>query len=277
MLVLTLLLSSLPLMAEDVDYKHCASTMNEMLSSMNEFATMDDKGDFKIKPKASSMKNYGNSLGYKSFIMQKNKKKYEALDEETFEVEYESLVDGKPVGKIKKVSYSMKNLKDIENKKPGAVDISFDFKNGQCIPQVTKYDSAAGLNPALKLMYKGMNKMSEYADDGAKDLYKCKELHDYMKEIDDLKACRDIQTKLLKLQQLVNNVDAKLGKKPDEVSKKKIKESISAYTDVVGKAALASLSCSQSGYNEILSDDEYWKKVNAEIVSEDDTAKVQAK
>ena len=85
MLVLTLLLSSLPLMAEDVDYKHCASTMNEMLSSMNEFATMDDKGDFKIKPKASSMKNYGNSLGYKSFIMQKNKKKYEALDEETFE------------------------------------------------------------------------------------------------------------------------------------------------------------------------------------------------
>ena len=171
----------------------------------------------------------------------------------------------------------MNNLKDMENKKPGAVDISFDFKNGQCIPQVTKYDSTAGLSPGLRLMFKGMNKMSKYADDGAKDLYKCKELHDYMKEIDDLKACRDTQTKLLKLEQLVNNVDAKLGKKPDEVSKKKIKESISAYTDVVGKAALASLSCSQSGYNEILRDDEYWKKVNAEIVSEDDTAKVQAK
>ena len=244
---------------------------------MNNFAAMDDKGELKIKPGAASMKTYGNSLGFKSFIIEKNKKKHNVLDEETFEIEYESIVDGKPVGKIKKVSYFMNNLKDMENKKPGAVDISFDFKNGQCIPQVTKYDSAAGLSPALKLIYRGMNKMNEYADSGAKDLYKCKELHDYMKEIDNLKACRDTQTKLLKLEQLVNNVDAKLGKKPDEVSKKKIKESIRAYTDVVGKATLASLSCSHSGYSEILSDDEYWKKVNTVSVSVEDTAKVQAK
>lgn len=276
-LMVSVLLGSFPLMAEEVDYKHCAGTLGELFELTNKFAVMDSKGEIKVNNSASSMEIHGNKIVYTSSTTQKNSKKITTSDKETFEIEYESIVEGKPSGKIKNVSYNIKDLKDLDNKKPGALDIAFDYKNGHCVPLVTKIDNTAGLSGGLKLLYKGMMKMTEFPQ-GERDLYKCKALDDYMKEERNaLEACMNSQKKLEKLEQLVNDVEAKSGKSVAEVDSSKIRKSLNSSFETVVKAYQASSACYFSGYNGILADKEYWKNIKENNVVLEKKDKVQAK
>lgn len=272
MLIGSVLFGSLSLMAaEEADYKHCAGTLKALSGETNEFAEMNSQGEFKINRNASSMKVEGNKIIYSSFEQDKKTQKLKSdakkddqtqtINQETFEVEYENILEGKPIGKVKKISYNIKNVKDLDSKKPGAVDIAFDFKNGHCIPVVKKIDYTAGLSGALKVFAKGAFKMSSYHN-GERDIYKCKELQDYIPEVDFVKSCMNSLEKLDKLkrlEQFVNNVEGK----NEDMSSKKIAKSLNKAFEIIGKAQTAINNCAFSGYMDVLSDDEFWKKVEA--------------
>lgn len=271
-LVISMFLGALPVMADEIDYKNCAGTLGELFSQTNKFAEMDSKGDFKINKESTSMEIRGNKIVYSSNSGESKK----FSDKETFEIEYENITEGKPVGKIKSVSYNMKDLKDLDNKRPGAMDISFEYKNGHCIPLVKKVDNSAGLTGGLKLLYKGALAMGDVSY-GERDLYKCKELHDYMIYMKELEVCINSGERFAKLRQLTANVEANSGKKAEVINEKKYKKLTVESLDALKEAYQATSACGHSGYKEILDDKEFWKKIQDDKSEVKYSEKVQAK
>lgn len=281
----TLLLVSGNLLASEVNYNHCAETLNSLKDTMNNFAEVGPKGELKLKRRTSSMEIKGNTVTYKSFDVDEKADKFsfglskpkssKVVNNEEFVVEYESVEDGKPMGKIKNISYEMKDLKFEEaGLKPGAVNLAFDYKNGHCIPNVKKLDHFAGAGIAVKTMMKIAD--SKYPlMTGAKDLYKCKALEDYRSVLEELKTCMSAQDKIVELDKLVTALESEGDKEKKFDAKKSKKEFLNAF-DVVGRAFNAQTACAVSGYKDILVDEKFWKDIRKEDHGESKSESTEA-
>jgi len=282
----SLLFVSGNLLASEVNYNHCAETLNSLKDTMNNFAEVSPKGDLKLKRRTSSMEIKGNKVFYKSFDVDEkaskfnlgfsNSKSSKVVNNEEFVVEYEKVEDGKPLGKIKNISYEMKDLKFEESGlRPGAVSLDFDYKNGHCVPNVKKLDHLAGAGFAVKTMMKIAD--SKYSlMTGAKDLYKCKALEDYRSVLEELKTCMSAQDKIVELDKLVTELEAQEGDKGKKFDEKKAKKEFLNAFDVVGRAFNAQTACAVSGYRDILVDEKFWKDIRKQDSGENKTESAEA-
>ena len=282
----SLLFVSGNLLASEVNYNHCAETLNSLKDTMNNFAEVSPKGDLKLKRRTSSMEIKGNKVFYKSFDVDEkaskfnlgfsNSKSSKVVNNEEFVVEYEKVEDGKPLGKIKNISYEMKDLKFEESGlRPGAVSLDFDYKNGHCVPNVKKLDHLAGAGFAVKTTMKIPD--SKYSlMTGAKDLYKCKALEDYRSVLEELKTCMSAQDKIVELDKLVTELEAQEGDKGKKFDEKKAKKEFLNAFDVVGRAFNAQTACAVSGYRDILVDEKFWKDIRKQDSGENKTESAEA-
>lgn len=267
----TLLFVSGNLFASEVNYNHCAQTMNSFKDTMNNFAEIGPQGDLKIKRHTKSMEITGNKVIYKIFDVDDKADKFnfslsktkstKVVNNEEFVVEYEKVEDGKPLGKIKNISYEMKDLKfDPAGLNPGAVSVAFDYKNGHCVPNVKKLDHFAGAGLAVKTMMKIAD--SKYSlMTGAKDLYKCKALEDYRSVLEELKTCMSAKDRIVELDKLVTELEADEGEKGKKFDEQKSKKEFLSAFDVVGRAYNAQTACAVSGYKDVLVDEKFWQDI----------------
>ena len=256
----------------DIDFKHCVGAVNSLADLTSDFMKMDSNGELKILRNSSSMKTEGDSIIYSDFKLnlssEKNKNGTKLVkatglsDVEIFKVRYEKVEDGKPVGKIIGVDYSVKDKQDTHGEE---LSMSFNYRNGHCVPETTKKSIFGQKGKAGQFMIKSLAKA--LPSTRAWDLQKCKRLYDYIEKNKGLEACLTSSQELEQLasvmQYLVNpdnnskNTANKIVKSMEK-TQKNIDKAFQIYKD----AKVYMDGCEESGYKDILSDKEYWQAID---------------
>lgn len=273
-LTLFMLSLSFSTYAFSMDYSGCAKVITGLGYNYSEsFFSMDDKtGEIKVNRGKGSMKTEGNNVIYSAFELENKVKESNGvrvitpkrmIDKEELILTYEKIgTDGTPQN-LKSISY---NLKDSHMRRGGSFQLDLNEKNGVCIPETKKVDLFSGYGKVARFFTNRVFGKITNLTVGAKDIYKCRALHEELKKMDDVKDCMTKAGKLKKLNELTVDLlmnDPKITQKIKDSDikeyEKKIETAFEAYSSAQSLIGL----CDFSGYEDVVGDDAYWLKVNA--------------
>lgn len=271
--------------ASDIDYSKCSIVMDKMGEISGNFITFDESGKVKVGRTGTSMRMEGSNAIYSAYELEietktvKNvqiKTPKKVTDKEELIITYDNIEDGKDNEIIKSISYT---LKDKNHRSGGAYKVDFKITNNTCVPEIKKIDLLSGNGKIVRFFANKLFGKLTHAVVGAKDIYKCRALHEELKLVEDLKTCSDAASRLKKLNDITSSVVLKSDKDIEKsIKNSDIKEFQKKLTNAFSAIVVAQTAldvCNEFGYKDILDDDEYWKKIKTAEV--DNTTQIENK
>lgn len=266
--------------ASSMDYSHCAKVVSNLGGPFSDsFVSMDAKtGEIQVHRGKGSMKTEGNKVIYSAFEVESKVKESNGLkvitpkkitDKEELVLTYEKIEKGSAPEKLKSITYSFKESKV---RQAGSFQIDFNEKNGTCVPEVKNLDLFSGFGKVTRFFTNKVFGKITKAAVGAKDIYKCRALHEELAKMGDIKDCMSKAPQLKKLKELTIDLVLNDPKYVDLVKKEDVKEyeeKIKSAFDAYSYAQSSLDLCDIAGYDGVIEDDAYWTKIRASETKEE--------
>lgn len=261
--------------ASSMDYSQCAKVVSNLGQLYNDsFVSMNEKtGEIEVHRGKGSMRTEGNNVIYNDYkqdvkIKASNDVRVvtfkKMTDKEELILTYEKIEKGSAPEKLKSITY---NFKDSSVTNGASFKVELHEKNGICVPETKSLDVFSGFGKVTRFLTTKVFTKGTKAIFGAKDIYKCRELYEELRAMDDLKNCMASAPKLQKLNQLTMGIlfedDKKANAPISEKDKKEYEEKIKTAFQAYSSAEAAVNLCGLSGYAGVYENDAYWAKVKA--------------
>lgn len=266
--------------ASSMDYSQCAKVVSKLGHTYSDsFISMSPTtGEVQIHRGQGSMKTEGNKVIYSAFEFESKVKESNGVkvitpkkitDKEELVLTYEKIEKGSTPEKLKSITYS---FKEAGVRQAGSFQVDLNEKNGVCVPEVKNLDVFSGFGKVARFFTNKVFGKITKAVVGAKDIYKCRALHEELKAMNDVKDCMAKAPQLKRLKELTIDISLNDPKYVDSVKKEDIKEyeeKIKTAFDAYSIAETALKMCEFSGYEEVIGNDAYWAKVKTPEIKEE--------